>query len=148
MGAGYGHGAGTRTKRYGPLNPLDRCQEMSDIDVLKKIAANHHVSSQRQHLMLCTAGLCSSPELAEVSWSYLKARIKELKLMDVESGVLRSKVGCLRVCKQGPIMVSYPDGTWYHSCTPEVIETILQEHVIKGVPVEEYIFAKGDLGAS
>ena len=50
-----------------------------------------------------------------------KRRIKELGLMDVESGVYRSKVDCLRVCRQGPIMVSYPDGTWYHSCTSEVL---------------------------
>ena len=57
---------------------------MSDIDVLKKIAANHHVSSQRQHLMLCTAGLCSSHELAEDSWSFLKARIKELMKLNIE----------------------------------------------------------------
>ena len=75
----------------------------------------------------------------------MKKRIRELDLMDVESGVYRSKVDCLRICKQGPIMVSYPDGTWYHSCSPEVLEKILQQHVLGGVPVEEYRFAEGNL---
>lgn len=109
------------------------------------IAKQRHISTQRQHLLLCTAGKCASASESEESWRYLKRRIHELSLMDVEGGVYRSKVDCLRVCKKGPIMVSYPDGTWYHSCTPEVIEKILQKHVLEGIPVEEYRFAVGDL---
>ena len=121
---------------------------MSNNDPLAKLAKHLNISTQRQHLLLCTAGKCSSPDQAEESWSYLKRRIKELGLLDVESGVYRSKVDCLRVCRQGPIMVSYPDGTWYHSCTSEVLEKILQQHVIQGKPVKEYIFAEGDLSGS
>ena len=99
------------------------------------------------HIFLCcdqSKPRCCSKEDGLTSWDYLKLRLKELGLTGV-SGVYRTKVNCLRICRSGPIMLIYPDGAWYHSCTPEVIERIIQEHVINNTPVEEYIFAKKPL---
>ncbi len=114
---------------------------------LQAIAAKLGIGGYQRHVFLCTGPNCCTPEVGLAAWEALKQKIKECGLGSGPNACYRTKVGCLRICCHGPTTLVYPEGTWYNGMTADRIPRFVQEHLIDGKPIVEWIFAGNPLVA-
>ena len=118
-----------------------------ELTPLHELAEKLLIGQYHRHVFLCTGESCSAAGVGEAAWEVLKRELKDrnLSLATGPDACYRTKVGCLRVCLGGPILLVYPEGTYYAGMTSERIPEFVQKHLVQGLPIEGRIFARNPL---
>src|SRR5215211_3094792 len=122
-------------------------EKLDKTGTLPEVAAKLGIGAYHRHVFLCTGDKCCPAEVGEAAWEALKKELKDrnLSLATGPNACYRTKVNCLRVCQDGPVAVVYPEGTWYAGLTAERVPRFVQEHLVEGKPIEEWVFARNPL---
>jgi (2Fe-2S) ferredoxin len=122
-------------------------EKLDKSGTLPEVAVKLGIGSYHRHIFLCTGDKCCTAEVGAAAWEVLKKELKDrgLSLSTGPNACYRTKVGCLRICQGGPIAVVYPEGTWYSGLTADRIPLLVQQHLVDGRPVEEWVFARNPL---
>lgn len=97
------------------------------------------VPEHNRQIYFCMGARCAH-RLAEALWQHLRARMKEHRsLGSGPERIMSLRCSCLFPCNLGPLMTVYPGGIWYGGLTKDRIDRIVEEHLVRGAPIEDFI---------
>lgn len=108
-------------------------------------ARRRGVGAYARHIFICTGPDCCTSEEGAAAWGRLKAGVGELNKRDGAAPIYRTKVGCLRICTDGPTAVVYPEGTWYAGLRPDQLERVIEEDLGRGDVVKDLVIGRNPL---
>lgn len=97
------------------------------------------IKSHMRQILVCMEGDCASKSDAKAIRKQFK---KHLAKVQSKKGVGRSLctgMDCVGPCRGGPIVVVWPEGVWYHGVDAKAVDRIIDEHIIGGKPVADYL---------
>ena len=98
----------------------------------------------RSHVLICGGTGCTSSGSVAVR----EAMAKELELAGLSDEVKIVQTGCFGLCANGPIMIIYPEGTFYSHVKVDDVKEIVEEHLLKGRLVERLLHKETDEGVT
>ncbi len=121
---------------------LNASKEAHLADVALREGLDKTTGKIRKHVLICGGTGCTSSG----SMSLHDTLVAELNEKGIADEIKVVTTGCFGLCALGPIVIVYPDGTFYSRVKPEDMKEIVESHLIGGVPVAnlEYHEKTGD----
>jgi (2Fe-2S) ferredoxin len=89
----------------------------------------------KHHVLICNGSSCMRKGGEEVT----QAIRNEITDLDLDTVIHTTRTRCNGRCKDAPVVIVYPEGTWYKEVSPELGSKIVKQHLAGGRPLEDYI---------
>jgi len=99
------------------------------------------MSHYDKHVFFCTnqredGSACCNDHLAQQARDYVKIKVKALGISNRQNKIRINSAGCMDRCDEGPVIVVYPEGTWYTYVDEKDLDEIIEVHLKNGRVVE------------
>lgn len=121
------------------VRSIKKMQKKSKKDILGDIKTKYYATAKR-HIFVCTGSKCVKDNLGEELYQALKKKLNQVQPDKSTAEVHRSKSTCLGVCAHGPLALIYPEGILYFELKIEDLDQLIEEHLLRGIPVPSLSF--------